>query len=108
MFKTKREARLSDFEHPMRSVCTTLLREVRWHLSSTNKKMLFFFVLRSVCTTLLREVRRRFGSKNKSFFNFHFVLRSPCTNFHCVQVRLHLSSPNKKNAFFLCTAFGLH
>ena len=80
MFKTKREARLSDFEHPMRSVCTTLLR----------------------------EVRLRFGSKNKSFFNFHFVLRSPCTNFHCVQVRLHLSSPNKKNAFFLCTAFGLH
>ena len=78
MFKTKREARLSDFEHPMRSVCTTLLREVRRHLSSTNKKMLFFFVLRSVCTTLLREVR------------------------------LHLSSPNKKNAFFLCTAFGLH
>ena len=53
MFKTKREARLSDFEHPMHSVCTTLLR----------------------------EVRLRFGSKNKSFFNFHFVLRSPCTNF---------------------------
>lgn len=42
MFKTKREARLSDFEHPMRSVCTTLLREVRRHLSSTNKKNAFF------------------------------------------------------------------
>ena len=41
MFKTKREARLSDFEHPMHSVCTTLLREVRRHLSSTNKKCFF-------------------------------------------------------------------
>ena len=42
MFKTKREARLSDFEHPMRSVCTTLLREVRRHLSMTKKKNAFF------------------------------------------------------------------
>ena len=45
---------------------------------------------------------------NESFLHFRFVLRSPCTNFHGVQVRLHLSSPNKKNDFFLCTAFGLH
>ncbi len=78
MFKTKREARLSDFEHPMRSVCTTLLREVRLRFGMTIKKTRFFFVMRSPCTTLLREVRR------------------------------HLSSTNKKNAFFLCTAFGLH
>ena len=27
------------------------------------------------------QVRLRFGSKNESFFDFHFVLRSPCTNF---------------------------
>ena len=46
--------------------------------------------------------------ENESFLHFLFVLRSPCTNFHYVQVRLHLSSPNKKNDFFLCTAFGLH
>ena len=40
---------------------------------------------------------------------FFFALRSPCTNFHDVQVRLHLSSPNKKNAFFslYCVRFAL-
>ena len=41
--------------------------------------------------------------------HFFFALRSPCTNFHGVQVRLHLSSPNKKNAFFslYCVRFAL-
>ena len=41
--------------------------------------------------------------------HFFFALRSPCTNFHDVQVRLHLSSPNKKNAFFslYCVRFAL-
>ena len=41
--------------------------------------------------------------------HFFFALRSVCTNFHGVQVRLHLSSPNKKNAFFslYCVRFAL-
>ena len=40
--------------------------------------------------------------------HFFFALRSPCTNFHDVQVRLHLSNAKQKIAFFLCIAFGLH
>ena len=111
MFKTKREARLSDFEHPIRSVCTTLLREVRRHLSSTNKKKCFFS-LYCVRFALLCFAKLGCGSevKIKVFSTFilyfahlaltftvcklgctsavqikkmlfFFVLRSVCTNF---------------------------
>ena len=43
--------------------------------------MAFYFVLHSVCTTLLREVRLHLSNKNKNHMAFYFVLHSVCTNF---------------------------
>ena len=39
---------------------------------------------------------------------FFFVLRSVCTNFHYVQVRLRFGMTKKKTRFFLCHALTLH
>ena len=53
------------------------------------------------------------GDKNLPMTNkklhFCFVFLSPCTNFHFVQVRLHLSNTNKKISFFSlhCVRFAL-
>ena len=103
-----------------------------------SKNCIFSLLFAHLALTFLRQVRLRFGIKNESFLtfilyfahlaltftvcklgcgseeqikklHFFFALRSPCTNFHGVQVRLHLSSPNKKNAFFslYCVRFAL-
>ena len=98
------------FFFALRSPCTNFHGvQVRLHLSSPNKKNAFFslYCVR-FALTFLRQVRLRFGIKNESFFDFHFVLRSPCTNFHGVQVRLRFGRANQKIAFFLCSSLTLH
>ena len=50
--------------------------------ASLNKSFLTFILhCTRLALTLLRQVRQRLGYENESFFDFHFALRSPCTNF---------------------------
>ena len=47
----------------------------------SKKNILFCFALRSVCTTLLRQVRRHLSRTKQKNILFCFALRSVCTNF---------------------------
>ena len=63
----------------------------------------FFLPFRSPCTNFhFVQVRRRLGYVNKNKFFLPF--RSPCTNFCFAQVRLRSAKSNKKQVFFgLCS-----
>ena len=76
-----------DFHFVLHSPCTTLLCEVRLRFGRQNENFLIF-ILSFTHLALLCFAKLGCGSeeKNEIFFDFHFVLHSPCTNFGGIKI----------------------